>query len=103
MLNRLRAATVLAGISLLSVCKGARYDGDIRESSDGAWVFSYLVILVVGAMYVSTEWRKGSVFGFKAAAIVAVVAAAAYVFPIINGLLVLAAALVFAYGMFKKL
>jgi len=103
MLNRLRTATVLAGISISGVCEAARYESDLRESSDGAWVFSYLVILVVGAMYVSTEWKKGPVFGYKAAAIVAAVAAAAYLFPIINGLLVLAAALVFAYGMFKKL
>ena len=51
MLKRFRTAMALAAISLSGVCEGARYESDIHESGgDGAWVFSYLILLFVGAM-----------------------------------------------------
>ena len=79
----------------------ARYTEELQESNDGAWLFAYVILLAVGAKYIHDEMKRGSTAGGKAIAIVGSLAAAAYIFPIINGILVALAAIAFAYGMFK--
>lgn len=76
----------------------ARYVEEQHDSGDGAWLFAYVLLLFVGAKYVIDEMKKGGGHGAKAVAIVGCLAVAAFMFPIINGILVLVAALAFAYG-----
>lgn len=96
-MNRLflLALALLPGVAL------ARYTEELHESNDGAWMFAYVILLAVGAKYIHDEMKKGSAAGGKAIAIVGSLAVAAYIFPIINGVLVALAAIAFAYGMFK--
>lgn len=79
----------------------ARYTEELHESNDGAWMFAYVILLAVGAKYIYDEKKKGAAAGGKAIAIVVSLAVAAYIFPIINGILVALAAIAFAYGMLK--
>lgn len=89
------AAALLPGIAF------ARYAEELHESNDGAWMFTYVILLAIGAKYIHGEMKKGAPAGGKAIAIVGSLAIAAYIFPFINGILVALAAIAFAYGVFK--
>lgn len=79
----------------------ARYNEELHENNDGAWMFAYVILLAVGAKYIYDEMKKGAAAGGKAVAIAGSLAVAAYIFPIVNGILVALAAIAFAYGIFK--
>lgn len=80
----------------------ARYTEELHESNDGAWMFAYVILLFIGVKYIRDEMKKGSTTGVKAGVIVGALAAAAYMFPIINGILVAVVGIAFVYGMFKS-
>ena len=74
----------------------------MRDSGDGTWMFAYAMLLFIGGKYVLDEMKKGGAQGAQAAAIVGGLGVAAYLFPILNGILVAVAALAFAYAMLTK-
>ena len=63
-------------------------------------MFAYVLLLLIGVKYIHDEMKKSASSGALAVAIVAAVAIAGYIFPIINGILVAIVAVVFAYGIF---
>lgn len=62
-------------------------------------MFAYVILLFIGAKYIHDEMKKGASSGGRAIVIVGALAVAAYMFPIINGILVTLVAVAFAYGM----
>jgi hypothetical protein len=62
-------------------------------------MFAYVILLFIGGKYIHDEMKKGATSGATALAIVGALAVAAYMFPIINGILVAIVAIAFAYGM----
>lgn len=75
----------------------SRYVEDAGGDYEGAWLFAYAIIFFIAMKYIRTESKNGN--GAKAVIIVSSLVAAAFVFPILNGIIILVAAVAFAYGM----
>lgn len=101
-MSHARGFLLALGIYMTATSCFARYVEEMGDDNDGAWMFAYVILLLIGLRYVAEEMKKGGASGAKAIAIVAVFAIAAYLFPIVNGILIAGVAVAFAYGMIKK-
>ena len=99
-----RLVNVIVGIAvaLISPLGHARYADELAGDNSGAWVFAYVILVYVGVMYIREQMKIGASAGMTAVLIVSALAVAAYVFPIVNGILVFLIALAVVYEFFKK-
>ena len=101
-MSHARGFLLALGAYMTATSSRARYVEEMHDDNDGAWMFAYVILLLIGLKYIAEEMKKGGASGGRAIAIVVVLAIAGYLFPLVNGILVAGVALAFAYEMFKK-
>lgn len=100
-----RLVNVIVGIAvaLMSPLGHARYAEELASDNSGAWMFVYVIMAFIGVGYIREQMKISSSAGMTAVAIVSALAVAAFVFPIVNGILVFVIGLAVTYAFFKML